>query len=323
MTEFGRDDGSARPSQPARVAGAVGRRRFLGIAALSVATAGAALYATDALTGSEQTAPRLLWSEEFDRLDLVTPTRPAASWRTHDVDYPIDEGYADLGAGGRQCWMASPGQELRGTTVNPFTVQDSVLTITAMRTPAQIIDEVQGCQWIGGALMTNTARPELNFGYGYYEFRARFPNPGRGMFPALWFYAASRGNPAAQGRAEIDLLEIFGDADGAPWVSTLHEKDSSGNGAVRSVSSRDDDTTQWHTYGLHWTADALRFYRDRDVIKSVTGHDASYYAGCAMSIRLSYSMNATWFAPGNAADGSTPDELSMEVDYIRQYDRPF
>jgi beta-glucanase (GH16 family) len=303
----------------------VSRRRFLGTAALgAAAAAGAAIYGTENLTASRSPTPRLLWSEEFDApLDLVSAANPQGQWRTRDLGQATDQGYPDLGAGGNQCWLASPAQSLAGTTINPFAVQNSVLTIAAIRTPTDLLGEVQGCEWIGGALMTNTARADTTFRYGYYEIRARFPSPGRGMFPALWFYSAYQANTSAQSQAEIDLLEIFGNAGGSPWVTTLHERGSSGSGQQQAVSSRGDDTTQWHTYGLHWTASALQLYLDRRPVGTVTGAEASYFAECAMSIRLDYSMNATWFAPGNAADSSTPDRLTMEVDYVRKYDKPF
>jgi beta-glucanase (GH16 family) len=268
--------------------------------------------------------PNLLWAEEFDSFDLASSVNPNGRWRPNDVWQPIDQGYADFGAGGHQCWLASPEQSLGGTVYNPFAVADSVLTISATRTPAAALAATGRCPWIGGTIVSNTNRPDMTFGYGYYEFRARFPIAGRGMFPALWFFAARGQNSAAnKDGAEIDLLEVFGFPTGQPWTSGLHMKDARGQGDSMQVLTLATDTAGWHTYGLDWTESKLDFYYDREVKASITGPSATYFAGCKMAIRVDYSMNAQFFGAARQSDATTPAVLSLDVDYIRQYDRPF
>ena len=301
------------------------RRQFLrgALAGATGLVLGGAIYATKRLTTPAR-PPVLLWSEEFDGpLDLATAGSPLGRWRASDVWQSLDVGYADFGAGGRSCWLANPHQRLGGIAYNPFSVRDSVLSISARRTPAGALAAADRCPWLGGVLISNTDRADMTFGYGYYEFRVRLPNPGQGMFPALWFYAAHGQNPDRQAAAEIDLLEIFGYPRGRPWVVSLHEVAADGKGSQRQVLSRKDDTSGWHTYGLHWTVDQLGFYRDRTLLSRVTGSDARFYAGCRMSIRMDYSMDATWFGPAQRSGTSTPDVLRMDVDYVRRYDRPF
>lgn len=264
-------------------------------------------------------APKLLWSDEFEFLDLASPTNVSGKWRPNDVWQPLDEGYADFATGQHSTWLINPAQKLPGTTFDPFSVSDSVLSISCTKTPTATLAAVNGCPWLGGLLVSNTANP-LNasgFGYGYYEFRARFPIPGKGMFPALWFYAARDKNPTAQAAAEIDLFEIFGDGSGGPWFSTLHDSATQSN--VVQVQSL--DTSQWHTYGIDWTAEKMDFYYDRQLTSSAKPDTVRFFIGAKMAIRVDFVMDATFFDSGNLSDASTPDTLRLDLDYIRQYDK--
>lgn len=293
----------------------IARRQFLAIAA---GAAGSIAWATSS------DPPALLWAEEFDTpLSLATRALPHARWRASDVWQPLDVGYASFGPGIPACWMANPEQRLGGVAYNPFSVHDSMVSISAVRTPPEALRDAGGCPWLGGMLMTNTDVTGLAFGYGYYEFRMRLPISGRGMFPALWFYAAAGRVPAGQAQAEIDLAEIFGHRSGRPWAASLHRRGADDPGVARQVVTRDDSTTAWHTYGLDWRQDRLGFYRDRSLIATVTGPDAAYFSGCLMSIRMDYSMDADFFPPEDRSDGSTPDVMTMDIDYVRQYDKPF
>ncbi len=304
----------------------VDRRRFLRGALMvgGAAAFGGGGYVAGLLSQPDPPPPILLWSEEFDGpLDLVGRGNAQGRWRASDVWQPTDVGYADFGAGGHSCWMATPEQTLGGHRYNPFSVAGSVLTITATRTPADALADAGHCPWLGGILISNTDRPDMTFGYGYYEFRARFPDPGRGMFPALWFYAAHGQNPARQEAAEIDVIEVFGQRRGRPWTAGVHVADADGAMRAMQVISSDADTTAWHTYGLHWTPERVAFYRDRALVRVVDGDAAEFFTGCQMSIRMDMSMDATWFDRQDRADTSTPARLRAQIDYVRRYDRPF
>ena len=117
----------------------------------------------------------------------------------------------------------------------------------------------------------------VTFTYGYFEFRACFPAVGRGMWPALWFFAAFDSNGDERRMAEIDLVEIFGPASGTPWFMSLHELQWGGtpapgsNGSVNGFYQGRHDTTRWHTYGLDWQEDALTFYVDREPVARKKG----------------------------------------------------
>lgn len=274
-------------------------------------------------------APAPVWAEEFgDPIDLSSPDR-TGRWRANDVWQPVDRGYADFGAGG-STWNLNPYESLGGAPRTAFSQADGTMTIAARRTPAAWAPDIAARNggtappWSGGLLMTDTRRPTERFGYGYFEFRARLPLPGKGMFPALWLFAANGHNPGKE-NAEIDLLEVFGQPTGDPWSITLHHKQlggtaaagattSSGQVAVATVPS---STTDWHTYGLDWQPDHLRFYRDDVLVAEVTGAAAQFYNGVTMGLRLNYAADAAWFPQDRLSDSSTPDRLAMDVDWVR------
>lgn len=260
--------------------------------------------------------PELLWSEEFDHLDLASPANPQGKWRPNDVWQPLDKGYADFATGQHSTWLVNPAEKLPGIDFNPFSVTNSVLSISCTRTPANALGQVNGCPWLGGLLVSNTDLPTEVFGYGYYEFRARVPVVGKGMFPALWFFAARDKNPASQVDAEIDLFEVFGAGTGSPWYSTLHRA-----GVQSDVQTQTLDTRGWHTYGVDWTADRMDFYYDRRRTASAKPDAVRSLAGAKMAIRLDFVMNALFFEASNKSDSSTPSTLHLDLDYIRQYDK--
>src|SRR5690625_1344569 len=181
---------------------------------------------------SRNSPPRLLWAEEFDApLDLVSQTNPHGKWRLNDVWQDLDAGYVDFGAGGNSCWMANPNQATNGVAYNPLAVRNSVLRITARRADPEALPAIEYCPWIGGMLISNTDRHDLTLSYGYYGFRARFSNPGRGKFTANRVRAAARKKKPVQSGGDLPLTEIFGNEGGQPWVASLHAAQSQNRGS--------------------------------------------------------------------------------------------
>ena len=265
--------------------------------------------------------PTLLWSDEFDTLDLASSAHPTGLWRVGDATQGLDDGYRDLSGTN---WNINPARAPYDGS-SPFSVSDGVLRISATRTPtaleSAIADDMaaQGVSggvptWCSGHLALNPAVRQLR--YGYVEFRVRWPNPGKGMFPALWFFSAAGANPPSHARDEIDLLEIFGRATGQPWETTVSPTAT----GSRVLGEQTTDTKDWHTYGLDWQPASLRFYRDGVQLYEETGEAAAAFDGASLSIRFDLAMDAAWFASiGAASDSSTPDPMFMDLDSIRVY----
>lgn len=260
----------------------------------------------------------LLWSEEFDApLDLATPTHTNGLWRPNDFWQSLSKGYADFAGLG---YNLSPSSSVTLNT-NPFSVANSVLTIQAFRTPANLVTPIrnemdsQGQSqavpaWCGGMLIINPL--VKTFQYGYFEFKARWPNQAKGMFPALWFYN-SMGGPKTS--AEFDLLEIFGTPNF--WSTSQH-----GN-TNNTIHTHNSDTSGYHLYGFDWQPGYIDVYLDN--VRIITKHDADgAWFDQTMGVRINYTVDANWFPAANHPDASTPSPLIMEVDYVRQYDvKPF
>lgn len=265
-------------------------------------------------SGDPLTNARITWRDEFDSsLELSTVDEPKR-WRIRGVDDggPLTQGYKDYAGAS---WNVSPFQH---RSHSPFTVENGILTITARRNPG--LADVEE-PWIGGMLVSDPLAGH-SFTYGYFEIRMRLPNPGRGMFPAIWLYSNAMGGSTASNRsAEIDIFEIFGNPSGRPWVSTVRRNPHPG--IDQSVGEYDEATKDWHRYGLEWTPYDIRIYRDGILRGEISGDVAAWFQGVPMGIRLNYAMNPRWEGALNstASDPSPDTGLRMEIDYVRRYDR--
>ncbi len=282
------------------------------------------LLAARALAGEPS---RLIWADEFDAgLDLTTNSHVGA-WRANAAWQDATRGYQDFAGAS---WNVNPN-ETGFAAFSPFTVASGVLTITARRTPRALTPAIERSKrlqgqsgpapaWMGGFLTTNPA--VRTFRYGYFEIRARWPNAGKGMFPAIWLYAAKPADNPAKAHGEIDLVEIFGNPSGDRWRGALHLSDAAGRARVIDVTPDNaderDDLRQWRVFGFEWRADALRFFVDGKLRHEIIGADTRWY-DFPMALILNYAMDGPWFGPGRSSDASTPDGLRMEVDYVRVY----
>lgn len=277
-------------------------------------------------TGGGGGPATLIFSDEFTSFDLASNSNPNGAWRPDARWQDINQGYRDFAG---TSWNINPNDTT--TAAFPaFSVANSVLTIKAFRTPAGAVAPIrtelnnQGNAglpdpaWCGGLILTNSAVRQ--FRYGYFEFRAQWPNPGRGMFPALWFYSSLLGNdPQAKGRSEIDLVEIYGNPGGSNVVTTLIRGMTDGtNVGVSQHGPANGDTSGWHTYGMDWQPTYINVYVDNVLLYSIGGVEATWFSA-PMDIYMNFAMDAPWFA-ANLSDGTTPSPMSMNIDYIRVYD---
>lgn len=266
----------------------------------------------------------LLWSQEFNTgtLDIKSASNPNGLWMPVDFWQNINQGWKDFSGTN---WNINPNDPAFAG-YDPFSVQNGYLQITETRTPTSLYPAIQSemtaqgvsgpvPSWMGGELITN--RADVTFTYGYFEFRERIVNGGKGEFPAMWFYSANEsGDAQGKSMAEIDLYEIFGTP--GKWSTTLHGAGTTNVGTTTDPASVDG----WHTYGMNWQPNLLQFFEDGKLIYQVTGAAASYYNDLKMAIRVNFAMDAPWFPTSAHSDGTTPSPMEMQIDYIRQYDVP-
>lgn len=285
------------------------------------------------LTANAGSGATLIFSDDFTSLDLASVSNPNGRWRPDAIWQDVSQGYRDF-AGTN--WNLNPND---ANTFNntPFVISGSVLTIQMFRTPSPLVVPIrnemvaQGLigypdpAWCGGFLETNSVVQK--FKYGYFEFNARWPNPGKGMHPGLWFFSSDLGaDPNNKGNAEIDVLEMYGVSN--TMHTTIHLRDNSGAGpgyelggtspfTGPTVGPASVDTAGWHLYGMDWQPTYLRFYYDNVLMYEVLGADGAWFSSF-MNIHINFCVDDPWFASfGLATDGTTPNPMNMDIDWIK------
>lgn len=187
------------------------------------------------------------------------------------------------------------------SSVNPFSISNGILTITAAQAPADIKPLINNYEYTSGLLNTHESFSQT---YGYFEMRAELPH-NAGAWPAFWLLPEDGSWPP-----ELDVMEMRGQEPNKLYM-TAH---SNATGTHTEVSSTVNvmDTGGYHTYGVLWTPDELVWtYDGVEVAEKAT--PADMHSPMYMLVNL---------AVGGFA-GAPPDHLAtpaeMKIDYIRAY----
>ena len=250
----------------------------------------------------------LVWSDEFSGIEL-----DRSKW-----GFQIgvrDEYHGKLG----NIWYWG-NDELQYYTEDSVSVSDGVLTITASRR------DYEGMEYTSARILT---RDLASFTYGYFEARIKLP-ASRGMWPAFWMMpqpsdpSSTRneyGGWSASG--EIDIMEARGRIPGEIG-NALHY---GGKPHVYSADSErlDAPISEWHTYGLDWTADCIIWYVDGKESFRVTSDQwwTSSSDGSSAPFDKPFYLILNLAVGGNYDGGLKPSDdfesASMLVDYVRVY----
>ena len=195
-----------------------------------------------------------------------------------------------------------PSYSGSGTTplgINPFSVDNGVLTITAAKTPADALGALWNHQYTSGLLTTADSFYQQ---YGYFEMRAAMPQ-GQGVWPAFWLLPADQTYGL-----ELDVTEQVGTDTAYQtahyWTDAVRQKLSYGNHVV--------DASQMHTYGMLWTAQEVAWYIDGvEVVSIPTPPDLNK----PMYILANLAIGGQW-------PGAPPADFvsaQMKIDYIHAY----
>ncbi|MDB5456970.1 MAG: hypothetical protein JWP92_2555 [Caulobacter sp.] len=255
------------------------------------------------------------FSEEFDG-----PALDATRWRTgfkDDGARPASVADRSLyGNRERQLYFDPAFLDLG---VQPLAQAGGVLTITAqpMAPPvraavAQAValqpepiasSPLKDVRYSSGLITTKGHFSQL---YGYFEIRTRW-SPGRGLWPAFWLLPDDGPAPP-----ELDIMEALGHERRTVYQS-IHSKQTGvavGDTTALSVASY---TSDFHTYGMLWTKDEIRFYIDgRQTAVKPTPADAHK----PMYVLVNLAVGGYW--PGEP-DATTPFPATMSVDYVRAW----
>lgn len=263
---------------------------------------------------------KLSWSDEFEGTEI-----DRKKW-----DFDIGNGFYNYDA---SQWISGWGNnELQYYTKEPENafVKDGKLHIRAIK------ESLHNCGYSSARLKTRKKDGTALFAqkYGKFEFRAKLPT-GKGVWPALWMLpAADKYGPwAASG--EIDIMEARGQ-EPTKVLGTLHYGSQWPNNAS---SSREFDFPKgssfadFHIYTLEWEPGEIRWAVDGKEY----GKQSFWWSSKVGKAAKEADLNA-WPAPfdqpfyivmnvavggkflGNP-DKTTPFPATMEVDYVRAYER--
>ena len=181
--------------------------------------------------------------------------------------------------------------------VNPFSVKDGVLTITA----APVTDAVK--PFVGNQTYTSgliTTDGSFSQQYGYFEIRAQLP-AGQGLWPAFWLLPTDYSWPP-----EIDIFEQLGKDPNTIYM-TSHSTDK-GNDQGKFYL----DTSVMHTYGMNWTKDNLVWYIDgTEVFRTATPDSMRK----EMYILMNLAVGDGWAGAPNASTGVG----QYKIDYVHAF----
>ncbi len=162
-----------------------------------------------------------------------------------------------------------------------------------------------------------TARGEVSGGmghsfgqtYGRWEFRAR-TDPGRGFGSAVLLWPDSEQWPED---GEIDMMEVPSEnRERAHFVLHWGEDNNIHGGSVPG------DFANWHTFAVEWLPDRITWYVDGKKHYENTDPAAIPTKPMHMTIQLDQGPKKDWL---DAPDETTPEEVSLEVDWVRIYSR--
>lgn len=158
---------------------------------------------------------------------------------------------------------------------------------------------------------------------GHIEWRAKLPQ-GTGCWPALWLLGTNISSIGWPGCGEIDVMESNGSKPLVVQASIHSGSDATGYYDFFDGSS----VTNFHTYTLDWTTNAMLFYVDGHLYESQTTWGSSTGNAYPFPFDQPMFLIMNLAIGGNYVGNPSPDEINasmtfpseMIVDYVRIYD---
>ena len=216
-----------------------------------------------------------------------------------------------------QCYTDDETSEQRN-----FEVSDGTLKITARRQNINCPGQ-NGVNrpWTSGRI---NSKDKAEFLYGRLEARLRFSDLRGGTWPAFWMLENriaedpfkgdnDNVNWPNPGAGEIDVWEWYANSRDS-YITNFFNVGSVGNcgGEVRpSYAGGANDVLAFHTYGIEWTADDIKFFMDDNIVAQHNLSNCSQYEE-PMFVLLNVAM-------GGSLGGTIDPQLNtatMEVDYV-------
>ncbi|KQP61127.1 hypothetical protein ASF41_22860 [Methylobacterium sp. Leaf111] len=244
------------------------------------------------------------FGDEFDTFNVNTGTGSTGTWTQL---YPRTgmAAHTTVDHGSIQYFTFPGDTDAFGdaVTVNPFALQDGVLSISMNPVAPEDQPKFSGYQYTSGMINSIGSFSQT---YGYFEIRAKLA-AGTGLHDAFWMLPVDGGWPP-----ELDIVEQRG-SDPTHLINGIHAVD---DGLQRNVSKTlfvETATTEFHTYGLDWEPDYLTWYVDgvaQWTTPTLPGMDKPMY------LIANIGGGSDW---AGDPDSTTPFPATMQIDYIRAY----
>lgn len=241
--------------------------------------------ATKSIDITVTVALALIWSDEFD----TAGAPDAAKW-----NYDIGTGSSGWGNNEQQYYT---------NRAENVTVSNGTLKITARK------ESFSGSNYTSARIITQN---KFSFKYGKVEARAKLP-VGIGTWPAIWMLGNNISTVGWPNCGEIDIMEHIG-AQQNKIYGTLHYPGFSGGNAVGGTVNISNVSTEFHKYGVEWTAAFIKFSVD-DVVFFTFTNTSSLPFNQNFFVILNVAMGGNF---GGTIDPAFTSS-TMEIDYIRIY----
>lgn len=240
---------------------------------------------------------RLVWADEFDREGLPDSSR----W-----SYDVGDGCPGLCG-----WGNNELQYYTEARPENARVKDGCLILEARR-------ELMGNRTYTSARLVS--RQKGDWTYGRVEVRVRVPE-GLGVWPAVWMLPTAWAYGEWPKSGEIDIMEHVGYLPDTIFGSIHTEAFNHlvGTQVTQGVFNA-SASTQFHTYGVQWSADKIDFFQDGKVYQTFfnTGRGAAEWPfDQDFHLVLNLAVGGNW--GGRKGVDETIWPRSMLVDYVRVY----
>ena len=148
--------------------------------------------------------------------------------------------------------------------------------------------------------------------YGIFAISAKLPL-GKGLWPAFWLLPADKSWPP-----EIDVMEVIGVEPSTLYTSLHtnipHRETAYGLGTDTHL----DLSAAFHEYAVDWGPEKIDWYFDRKLVYS-RPTPPDLHKPCYIVANVGVGKENGW---GGAPDSSTHFPATMQVAYIRVWQRP-
>ena len=275
-------------------------------------------------TDSENWNPEPVWRDEFDGNSL-----DGTKWTA------LNGGWKDENQQVRSCYTRSDENiNVSGGNLNLIGLYKPGATCTGGNTKTG--------NFTSGFVQTKN---KAYFKYGYIEARIKMPK-NKSTWPGFWM--SPNNSPYGPGWpdwGEIDIVEAKGSnrqfaASDAHWRDKNTPTGQAGSHRNRqgvippSKFGTNNDTTEWHTYGVKWTEGKLEYFIDGELHHTITEFknsnstgspngpfDQDFFLRLNLAIGGNY-IDTPWDDPNNSVGAANGEGFpaTMSIDYVRVYE---